>query len=147
MPGTYPLIRDASTHAVIAGQQWDEISTWRENGGNGSWRHAVWAIWLPHSLAAGGTYQIEFVPTAGTYSETSHQALSALCSGPASHDLKIHLTDVRNQDDTTRDLGDATFDVCANIANTGRDAPRHLRAGNVYDEYEVSGIPTYTSRP
>ncbi len=105
MPGTYPLIRDAATHVALPGQQWDEISTWRENGGNGSWRHAVWAAWLPNSLANGATYQVEFVPTAGTYSQSSHQALSALCSGPAAHDLKIHLTDVRNQNDTVRDFG------------------------------------------
>ena len=113
MPGTYPLIRDASTHVALPGQQWDEISTWRENGGNGSWRHAVWAAWLPNSLANGATYQVEFDSTAGTYSESSHQALSALCSGPAAHDLKIHLTDVRNLNDTVRDsatrrLGPAT---------------------------------------
>ena len=145
MPGNYPVIRDATTHIALPGQQWDEISTWRENGANGSWRHAVWAIWLPNSLAAGASYQIEFVPTAGTYSQTSHQALSGLCSGPGAHDFKTHLTDVRNQDDSTRDSGDATFRLCDNITNTGRDAPRHLRAGNVYDEYEVSGLFKYTS--
>jgi len=127
------------------GQQWDEISTWRENGGNGSWRHAVWAAWLPNSLANGATYQVEFFTTPGTYSQSSHQALSALCSGPAAHDLKIHLTDVRNQADTVRDSGDATFRLCDNIANAGRDAPRHVRAGNVYDEYIVSGMFVYTS--
>ena len=155
MPGTYPLIRDATTHVALPGQQWDEISTWcfpsasncqtGAPGFNGSWRHAVWAIWLPNSLAAGASYQIEFVPTAGTYSETSHQALSSLCSGPGAHDFKIHLADVRNQDDTVRDSGDATFRLCDNIANTGRDAPRHLRAGNVYDEYQVSGLFTYAT--
>ena len=145
MPGTYPLIRDAATHVALPGQQWDEISTWRENGGNGSWRHAVWAAWLPTSVANGATYQVEFLTTAGTYSESSHQALSALCSGPAAHDLKIHLTDVRNQDDTMRDSGDATYRLCDNIANVGRDAPRHVRAGNVYDEYVVSGMFVYTS--
>jgi hypothetical protein len=59
--------------------------------------------------------------------------------------LKIHLTDVRNQADTVRDSGDATFDICSNIANVGRDAPRHVRAGNVYDEYIVSGMFIYTS--
>src|SRR5947209_11240496 len=79
MPGTYPLIRDAATHTPLAGQQWDEIATWRENGGNASWRHAVWAAWLPKDLAAGASYQVEFVATAGSYSQTSHQALSALC--------------------------------------------------------------------
>jgi hypothetical protein len=144
LPGTYPLIRDAATHIALPGQQWDEISTWRENGGNGSWRHAVWAAWLPKSLANGATYQVEFVATAGSYSQSSHQALSALCSGPAAHDLKIHLTDVRNQNDTVRDSGDATFRMCDNITNIGRDAPRHLRAGNVYDEYVVSGLFVYT---
>jgi hypothetical protein len=148
MPGNYPVIRDATTHIALPGQQWDEISTWRESGGNGSWRHAVWAIQLPNSLAAGATYRVEFVPQTGTYSQSSHQSLSTLCSGVSArgaHDLKIHLTDVRNQNDTVRDSGDMTFRVCDNIANTGRDAPRHLRAGNVYDEYEVSGIPVYTS--
>ncbi len=145
MPGNYPAIRDATTHIALPGQQWDEISTWRENGGNGSWRHAVWAIWLPNSLAAGATYRIEMVPVSGVHSESSHQALSALCSGPAAHDFKIHLADVRNQDDTARDGGDATFRVCDNISNTGRDAPRHLRAGNVYDEYQVSGLFTYAA--
>src|SRR5690348_17496382 len=39
MPGTHPDIRDASTHSSLAGQQWDEISTWRENGGNRSEEH------------------------------------------------------------------------------------------------------------
>src|ERR1700730_12466822 len=145
LPGTYPLIRDAATHVALPGQQWDEISTWRENGGNGSWRHAVWAAWLPSSLETGATYQVEFLATSGTYSQSSHQALSALCSGPAAHDLKIHLTDVRNLNDTVRDSGDATFRACDNIANAGRDAPRHLRAGNVYDEYQVNGLFVYTS--
>ena len=99
----------------------------------------------PTSLATGATYQVEFVSAAGTYSQTSHQALSVLCSGPAAHDLKIHLTDVRNQNDSVRDSGDATFRVCDNIANIGRDAPRHLSAGNVMDEYVVSGMFVYTS--
>jgi hypothetical protein len=145
MPGQNPVIRDASTHTPLPGQQWDEISTWRENGSNGSWRHAVWSAWLPNSLANGATYQVEFVATAGSYSETSKQALSVLCSGPAAHDLKIHLSDVRNQADTVRDSGDATFRVCDNIANVGRDAPRHIRAGNVYDEYVVSGMFVYAT--
>jgi hypothetical protein len=145
MPGTYPLIRDASTHVALPGQQWDEVATYHENGGNSSWRHAVWAAWLPASVANGATYQVEFLTTTGTYSESSRQPLSVLCSGAAAHDLKIHLTDVRNQNDTLRDSGDATFDICSNIANTGRDAPRHVRSGNVYDEYIVSGMPLYTS--
>src|SRR6266478_5362503 len=36
MPGNHPIIRDAATHVPLAGQQWDEISTWRENSGNSS---------------------------------------------------------------------------------------------------------------
>jgi hypothetical protein len=35
--------------------------------------------------------------------------------------------------------------LCSNIANTGRDAPRHVRAGNVYDEYVVSGMFVYAT--
>src|SRR5260370_8114743 len=58
MPGNYPVVRDAMTHIALPGQQWDEISTWRENGGNGSGGHAVWSLplsnhppaGLPHSL-------------------------------------------------------------------------------------------------
>src|SRR6266478_4975963 len=122
MPGNHPIIRDAATHVPLTGQQWDEISTWRENSGNNSWRHAVWAIWLPNSLASGATYSVEFVSASGAYSEASHQPLSALCNGPARHDIKIHLTDIRNQDDTVRDSGDATFRLCDNISNVGRDA-------------------------
>lgn len=150
MPGNYPLIVDpANNNQPLAGQQWNEISTWRENGGNGSWRHAEWAIWLPRSLNNGDTIQLGFMATAGTYSATSHQGLSVLCGTPgptsAAHHLKIHFTDVRNQNDTVRDSGDATFDVCNNINNTGRDAPRHVRAGKIYDEYIVSGMPLYAS--
>jgi hypothetical protein len=145
MPGTHPDVRDASTHTSLNGQQWDEISTFRENGGNGSWRHAVWAAWLPTALSPGAKFQVEFAATAGAYSESSHQPLSALCTGAAAHDLKLDLTDVRNQNDTVRDSGHAVFRLCDNIANVGRDAPRHLRAGNVYDEYEIRGVPVYTS--
>ncbi len=144
MPGNHPVIRDAATHVPLAGQQWDEISTWRENGGNGSWRHAVWAIDLPNSLAAGATYQVEFVVGAGAYWQSPVLALSALCSGPNSHDLKIHLTDVRNQDDTVRRSGDATLNLCDNIANTGRDAPRILDQGSVVTTAKILGRFLYT---
>src|SRR5947209_1694695 len=34
---------------------------------------------------------------------------------------------------------------CDDIANTGRDAPRHLRAGSVYDEYQVNGMFVYAT--
>jgi hypothetical protein len=142
MPGTYPLIRDATTHTALAAQQWDDISRWAENGGNGSWRHAAWAALLPRDLPVGATQTVEFVPTVGNYAATSHQPLTALC---AAHDLKIHLTDVRNQNDTQRDSGEAAFRLCDNIATAGRDAPRHVRAGPVYDEYVISGLFIYTS--
>jgi hypothetical protein len=145
MPGTYPLIRDASTHVALPGQQWDEISTWRENGGNGSWRHAVWAIQLPNSLAPGATYQVEFVTTAGAYSESSVLPLSALCSGSNSHDLEIHLTDIRNQDDTVRKTGEATFRLCDHITPTGgRDDPRILDQGSVRTTAKIIGKFVYT---
>ena len=144
MPGTHPLIRDASTHVALTHQQWNEISTWRENGGNGSWRHAVWAINLPNALASGATYQIEFIPVSGAYSQSPVLAPSALCSGVNTHALKIHLTDVRNQDDTTRRSGDATFDLCANIPGSGRDAVRILDQGSVVTTMKVVGRFQYT---
>ncbi len=145
MPGTHPLVRDASTHVPLAHQQWDEISTWRENGGNGSWRHGVWVADLPASLAAGATYQVEFVTTAGSYSQAPVLALSALCSGVNTHDLKIHLSDIRNQDDTVRNSGDATFRLCDHITVTGgRDDPRTLDQGSVRSTFKVVGNFTYT---
>ena len=60
MSGSYPLIRDAATHVALPGQQWDEISTWRENGGNGSWRHAVWAAWLPANVPVRQPFRSSF---------------------------------------------------------------------------------------
>ena len=145
MPGNYPVIRDATTHVALAGQQWDEISTWRENGGNNSWRHAVWAIDLPNSLASGASYQVEFVDTAGAYSKSAALALSALCAGPNAHDLKIHLTDIRNQDDTVRQTGEATFRLCDHIVVTGgRDDPRILDQGSVRTTAKIVGKFVYT---
>ena len=137
--GYHPVIRDAVTHVALAHQQFDEIDTWRENGGNGSWRHAVWIIDLPSDLANGATYQVEFVPTSGSYSQSPVLALSALCSGVNTHDLKVHLTDLRNQDDTVRGTGEATFRLCDNIANIGRDAPRTLDQGSVRSTFKVVG--------
>ena len=142
--GYHPVIRDAVTHVALAHQQFDEIDTWRENGGNGSWRHAVWIIDLPSDLANGATYQVEFVPTSGSYSQSPVLALSALCSGVNTHDLKVHLTDLRNQDDTVRGTGEATFRLCDNIANIGRDAPRTLDQGSVRSTFKVLGRFQYT---
>ncbi len=146
MPGNYPVIRNATTHVALAEQQWDEISTWRENGGNGSWRHAVWVADLPNALANGASYQVEFVATAEAYSKSPVLALSALCSGVNTHDLKIHLSDVRNQDDTVRQSGDATFRLCDHITVTGgRDDPRILDAGPVRTMAKIVGTFVYTN--
>src|SRR5260370_38507635 len=51
MPGNYPVVRDATTHIALPGQQWDETSTWRENGGNGSSGRAPPASRLPRHLS------------------------------------------------------------------------------------------------
>jgi hypothetical protein len=152
-------IRDAVSHADLI-YQLDEIATRRENGDDGSIRHFVFAFLFPASspqytgggIPAGRTYQIEFVPTGAPYSmPKTHQTLSALCTGNSGgpyHDLKLVLTDVRNQDESMRGpsgrAGALTFDVCANIANTGRDAPRHVAQGPVRDTYIVSGAPAYS---
>ena len=72
-------------------------------------------------------------------------ALSALCAGPNSHDLKIHLTDIRNQDDTVRKTGDATFRLCDHIAVTGgRDDPRILDQGSAATTAKIVGKFVYT---
>lgn len=143
-------IRDAANHSPLP-YQLDEIATRRENGDDGSIRHLVFSMLFPASspqysgtgIPANGTFQIEFVTTGAPCSPgTTHQTLSSLC---ATHDLKLHLTDVRNQDGTLRDSGDAAFDTCAASGNTGRDAPRHLAIGAVRDLYLVSGPLVYTS--
>ena len=143
-------IRDAASHTPLT-YQLDEVSTRRENGDDGSIRHVVFSMLFPASspqyssggIPPNGAYQIEFVPTSGPCSPgTTHQTLASLC---AAHDIKIHFTDVRNQNGTLRDSGDMTFDTCANISNVGRDAPRHVAQGAARDTYIVSGIPVYTS--
>src|SRR5271165_2514376 len=143
-PGHYPIIRDAVTHVTLP-YQWSEISTRRENGGDGSWRQAVWTIQLPTSLPNGASYQIEFVLTVGVYSQSPVLALSALCNGPNTHDLKIDLTDVRNEDDTIRGTGHATFRLCDHIAVTGgRDDPRIQDAGSLVTRAKIVGQFVYT---
>ncbi|MBV9201290.1 MAG: hypothetical protein JO320_04005 [Alphaproteobacteria bacterium] len=137
--GSYVDCRDHSTHASL-NCQWDELATRRQNGDDHSWRHGVWTIWLPTTLANGATYTVDFVPVSGTYSQTSKQPMTAMCAG---HDLKVRFTDVRNQDDTLRDSGAMTFDFCTAINNTGRDAPRHISAGSKRDIYQLRGNPVY----
>lgn len=136
-PGTYPIIRDAITHTALV-HQWDEVATRNTNGDDGSWRHAVYSIRLPSNIAAGATYQAEFVRQTGTYSASAKQTLSALA---AAHDLKIRFTDFRNQDGSVRGSGAATFSVNANIGNTGVDSPRKCATGPVRDCWIVMGKP------
>jgi hypothetical protein len=57
------------------------------------------------------------------------------------HDLKLHLTDVRNQDGTWRGSRSLTFDVNSAALNSGRDAPRPCGAGPVRDCWIVVGPP------
>jgi len=135
-PGTYPVFRDATTHVPLI-QQLDEIATRRENGDDGSIRHLVFAVQLP-AISANGTYTMEVVRQTGTYSAAGKQSLAALANA---HDLKLHLTDVRNQDDTVRGSGSLTFDINTAALNTGRDAPRRCAAGPVRDCWIVVGPP------
>lgn len=141
-PGTYPVFQDAGTHAPLV-QQLDEIATRRENGDDNSIRHLVFSVQLPSAVPANGTYTMEIIKQTGTYTTpATKQTLAALC---AAHTLKLDFTDVRNQAGTVRDSGHMTFDVCANIGNTGRDAPRHLAQGPVRDTYIVRGAPVYAT--
>lgn len=135
-PGTYPVFRDAKTHIPLI-QQLDEIATRRENGDDGSIRHLVFSVQLP-AIPANGTYTMEIVRQSGTYSATAKQSLAALAKA---HDLKLHLTDVRNQDGTLRGSGSLTFDINSAASNTGRDAPRACAAGPVRDCWIVVGPP------
>src|SRR5215469_3239677 len=151
LPGQYPLLRDGADHTNLVWQM-DEVATRWQNSDDKSLRHAAFSFQLPATssqyvggvVPPGGTYKVEFLSQTGGYNAAGKQTLAALCSGGAGvHDLKVRLTDVRNQDDTVRDTGAGTFDICANISNTGRDAPRHLWAGPVLDLYEVRGLLTY----
>jgi hypothetical protein len=151
LPGQYPLLRDGADHTNLVWQV-DEVATRRENSDDKSLRHAAFSFQLPPTssqyvggvVPPGGTYKVEFLSQTGAYNAAGNQTLAALCSGGAgAHDLKLRLTDVRNQDDSVRDTGAGTFSICANANNSGRDAPRHLWAGPVLDLYEVRGPLVY----
>jgi hypothetical protein len=90
------------------------------------------------AIPANGTYTMEIIKQAGSYSAAGKQTLAALAQG---HRLKLHLSDVRNQDGTIRGSGNLTFDVNAAAVNTGRDAPRQCGAGPVRDCWIVAGPP------
>src|SRR5712692_1990817 len=136
-PGTYPVFRDPTTKLPLPVQQLDEIATRRENGDDGSIRHLVFSVQLP-AIPANGTYTMEIVRQTGSYSATAKQSLAALAKA---HDLKLHLTDVRNQDGSTRGSGRLTFDIDTAASNTGRDAPRPCASGPVRDCWIVVGPP------
>lgn len=140
-PGSYPLFQDAGTHAPLV-QQLDEIATRRENGDDGSIRHLSFSVQLP-AIAANGTYTMEIVKQTGTYTTPAgKQTLAGLC---AAHDLKLDLTDVRNQNATVRDSGHMVSRLCDNINNTGRDTPRRVAQGPVRDSWIVRGVPVYAT--
>ena len=151
LPGQYPLLRDGADHTNLVWQM-DEVATRWQNSDDKSLRHAAFSFQLPATssqyvggvVPPGGTYKVEFLSQTGAYSAVGSQTLATLCSGGAgAHDLKVRLTDVRNQDDSLRDTGAGTFSICANANNSGRDAPRHLWAGPVLDLYEVRGPLVY----
>jgi hypothetical protein len=144
LPGNCVRLRNAVTHSDLV-YQLDEIATRHENNDDGSIRHLVWSALTDASVAAGGTYTVEFVTTGTTCPSTAtHQTLAALCMV---HDFRLELTDVRNQDDTVRGpdgyTGRLTFDTCAARNNRGRDAPRQVARGPLRDTYIVSGPPAY----
>ena len=139
-PGTHPEIRDAKTHLPLV-YQWDEIATRTENGDDGSWRHAVFSVQLP-AVAANGKYTIEFVRVNGSYYANGKHTLADLC---AAHKLNIIFNNVANQDNSPRDSGTMTFDVCSNIGNVGRDAPQRVATGPVRDGWVVRGAPVYAT--
>src|SRR5215472_4402592 len=159
---SYPTCEDAGNNAPLA-CQWDDIATHRENGDDGSWRHATLTVLLPatspqYSTVTGGqglapcatnpcsgTFQVKLVNASGTYAPSVHGSISDICNG---HDIKLVMTDVRNQDDTLRGpsghTGTLTFDTCAAINNSGRDAPRQFAQGAVRNGWLVQGPPRYS---
>jgi hypothetical protein len=144
--GTHPEIRTASGGActgTLLAYQWDEIATRTQNGRDGSWMHAVYTVNLP-AVGANQYVTVEFCRVAGAYSATpASTTLSTLCAG--THQFNIILTNMANQDDSTRGTGQAKFDLCSNIANTGRDAPETVASGPVRNSYVVHGMFRYGS--
>lgn len=139
-PGTHPIIREATTHTLLT-HQWDQISTRKEYNDDNSWRHAAWTIQTNQAIPVNGTYTVEFVSASGNYvPPASAINLTQLC---AAHDLNIRFTNVTNQDLSTRGSGAMTFNVCANINNTGRDAPQQIRQGSPCNEWIIKGAPVY----
>ena len=132
--------RNAVTHNPLIWQH-DNTATRLENGDDGSVRHWSFGVLTDAAVPAGGKYSIEWVSTdAACPLQTAHQSLAALATA---HDLKLHFTNVVNQDLTMRGAGSLTFDINAAAANTGRDAPTKYATGGVYDGWRIVGPPTW----
>jgi hypothetical protein len=131
---------NAATHNPLIWQH-DNTATRRENGDDGSVRHWTFGVLTDAPVPAGGFYTIEWVTTgAACPTQTAHQTLATLA---AAHDLKVHFTNVTNQDLTMRGSGNLTFDINAAASNTGRDAPSKYAQGPVYDGFRIAGPPTW----
>lgn len=139
--GNCVKLRNAATHTDLVKYQLDEIATRRENGDDGSIRHLVWSALTDATMAATtGTYQVEFVLTGAVCPTPA--AARTLAELAAAHDLKLDLTDVRNQDETNRgNSHHLVFDINTAAGNTGRDAPRKCATGPVRDCWIISGPP------
>ena len=132
--------RNAATHNPLIWQH-DNTATRHVNGDDGSVRHWTFGVLTDASVAAGAFYTIEWVSTgAACPAQTAHQTLATLA---AAHDLKVHFTNVTNQDLTIRGSGSMTFDINTAAAYTGRDAPTRYAQGPVYDGFRIAGAPTY----
>jgi len=158
---SYPICEDASNNARLA-CQWDEIATRRENGDDGTWRHASLTVLLPpdspqytnvrggRGLAActsspcPGIFKVAFANASGTYAPAVHGSIADVCNG---HDIKLVMTDERGQNDQLRgpvgQAGTLTFDTCRALSNTGRDAPRQFARGAVRNGWLIQGPPLY----
>jgi Protein of unknown function (DUF3383)/Flagellin hook IN motif len=132
--------RNAVTHNPLIWQH-DNTATRRENGDDGSVRHWTFGVLTDAAVPPGGFYTIEWVTTGSACpSQAAHQSLSALA---ATHDLKVHFTNVANQDLTIRGSGSLTFDINAAALNAGRDAPTKYANGPVYDGWRIVGPPVW----
>ncbi len=132
--------RNAATHNPLIWQH-DNTATRHVNGDDGSVRHWTFGVLTDAAVPAGAFYTIEWVSTgAACPTQTAHQTLATLAEA---HDLKVHFTNVTNQDLTMRGSGAMTFDINAAASHTGRDAPNRYAQGPVYDGFRFAGPPTW----
>ena len=132
----------STCNGTLLDYQWDDISTRVENGMDGSWRHAVFTVRLP-SVTSGSYVSLAFCKVAGTYSPgTSTISLADICSA---HPLALDLNDIRNQDDSVRGTGSATWSLCSYVSTTGRNAPLQYANGQIRRGWLVRGEPVYAT--